>query len=141
LANPPTAQKGPTKLWLPVVLLVGILLGVVLSFYPPGPFRFLPFVPPDYQQVYALHAILSTTSISLLVALAIIYLRTYVQTGARFALGITVVLVALLMQSLFQYPLILAFAGRFVGGRGDFFFLADIFTVIAYTIFLYLSLE
>ena len=140
-ATTPAEMNGPTKLWLPVVLIIGILLGLALSLYTPEPFRFLRFVPPDFQEIYILHAVLSTTSISLLVALMIIYLRTYAQTHARFALGITVVLLALLIQSLLQYPLILVLGGPFVGGQGRFFSFADIFTIIAYAIFLYLSLE
>jgi len=139
-----TAQrkwKGPTKIWLPVVVVIGILLGLALSLYPPEPFHYLRLVPPDFQTIYTLHAILSTTSISLLVALALVYLRTYAQTGARFALGITVVLLALLVQSLIQYPLILGFGGPFVGGQGKFFLFADVFTIAAYALLLYFSLE
>jgi hypothetical protein len=134
-------RRGPTKLWLPVVLAVGVLVGLVLWYYAPEPFRFMRFVSPDFQEIYLLHTILSTTSIALLVALTLIYVRVYAQTGARFALGITMVLFALLVQSLFQYPLILGFAGPFPGGQGAFLSFADVFTITAYTIFLYLSLE
>jgi len=142
LEKPPqTGTRGPTKLWLPVVLAVGVLVGLALSYNAPEPFRFSRFVSPEFQEIYLLHTVLSTTSIALLVALTLIYVRVYAQTGARFALGITVVLFALLIQSLIEYPLILGFAGPFPGGQGTYLSFADVFTIAAYTIFLYLSLE
>jgi hypothetical protein len=73
--------------------------------------------------------------------LAVVYLRVYAQTGARFALGITVVLFALLVQALVQYPLLLVLTGPFDEGQGTFLSFGDIFTIAAYTVFLYLSLE
>lgn len=133
--------KGPTKLWLPVILILGLLLGLAASYLTPNPYNYLRFFPPNFQEVYVLHTILSTMSIVLLVALAVIYLNVYVQTSARFALGITVVLLALLIQSVFQYPLILSQEGPFPTGQGFFLSYADFFTITAYTIFLYLSLE
>lgn len=134
-------RKGPTKIWLPVVLVIGLLLGFVASYLTPNPYSFWHFLPPNFQETFVLHTILSTMSVVLLVALAIIYLKVYADTGARFALGITVVLVALLMQSLFQYPLILNQVGPFPNGQGLFLSYADFFTIAAYTLFLYLSLE
>jgi len=136
-----TPRKGPTKIWLPVILTIGLLLGLAASYLTPNPFGFWRFLPPDFQEAFVLHTILSTMSVVLLVALAVIYLKVYADTGARFALGITVVLVALLIQSLFQYPLILNQVGPFPKGQGPFLSYADFFTIAAYTLFLYLSLE
>jgi hypothetical protein len=135
------AGRGPTKLWLPVILLLGLMLGLAASYLPPNPISYWRFLPPDFQEVFVLHTVLSTMSIVLLVALIVIYLNVYAQTGARFALGITVVLFALLVQSLFQYPLILSQQGPFPEEQGFFLSYADFFTIAAYTIFLYLSLE
>ena len=135
-------KKGPTKMWLPVVLGLGVLFGVILASFVQGPpafgFRYEPF---GLQQVIMFHVVLSTISVALLVSLAVIYLKMYAETGARFALGLVVVLLALLIQSLIQYPLFLRFAGPFPLGQGAYLSYADIFTIIAYTIFLYLSLE
>jgi hypothetical protein len=134
-------RRGPTKVWLPVVLLMGLLLGLAASYLTPNPYSFWRFLPPDFQEAFVLHTVLSTMSVVLLVALAVIYLKVYADTGARFALGITVVLVALLIQSVFQYPLILSQEGPFPNGQGPFLSYADFFTIAAYTLFLYLSLE
>ena len=134
-------RKGPTKLWLPVVLAVGLIIGLAISYLPPNPYSYWRFVPPDFQEDFVLHTVLSTISVVLLISLALIYLNVYAETRARFALGITVVLFALLLQSLFQYPLILNMEGPFPGGQGRFLSYADVFTIAAYTVFLYLSLE
>ncbi len=139
------AKKGPTKMWLPIILLVGVLVGVVLSFFVPEPTPFGPpfwrYEPFGLEQAIMFHVVLSTVSIALLVSLAVIYLKVYSETGARFALGLVVVLLALLVQSLIQYPLFLGLAGPFELGQGQFLSYADVFTIAAYTIFLYLSLE
>lgn len=76
---------------------------------------------------------------ALLVALIIVYARTYLQTKANFILGLLVVLFALLLQALLTYPVILELETGFA--IEVFSPVADVFTIIAYTVFLYLSLE
>lgn len=141
-AEPQRIKKGPTRLWVPFVLAVGILVGVFLSYFVPIPYGFgrLGFVD-QFRNLILLHTILTTVSISLLVALVIVYLRIYAGTRARFALGILVVMFALLIQSLFSYPLLLGFVGRISIVFGPYLSSADLFTIAAYTVFLYLSLE
>jgi heme/copper-type cytochrome/quinol oxidase subunit 4 len=139
--NPP--RKGPSKLWLPVVLLIGLVLGVAFSSFVPRapPFGYFEYRPFALEWDVMIHVVLSTISIALLVSLAAIYIRVYAETGARFALGIVVVLVALLIQSLIQYPLFLGLAAPFPLPEERYFSFADIFTIAAYATFLYLSLE
>jgi hypothetical protein len=132
-------KKGPTKLWVPIVLLIGVALGLLASYFAPAPFVFFRFGSP--REALTLHILLSTVSIALLVALLIVYIRVFEQTGGRFAMGITLVLLALLLQQLLQYPLFLGLAGPFPLGQGPYLSFADLFTIAAYTIFLYLSLE
>ena len=139
---PPAPASGPTKLWLPIVITVGVLVGAVLSFFVPAPFGCYRFgACQSLQGALMLHTILSTVSIALLIALILIYVRVYAATGARFALGITIVLLALLLQELIQYPPFLVVYGPFGQGQAPFLSSADVFTIVAYTIFLYLSLE
>jgi len=140
---PQPKKKGPTKLLVPLVLAIGIFLGVVFSKFIPFPFGYGPFGPPfdEFRYLLVVHTILSTVIISLQVALVIVYLRVYADTGARFALGILVVMSALLVQSVFQSPLLLGFVGRYAEEFGPYLFSGDLFTIAAYTIFLYLSLE
>jgi heme/copper-type cytochrome/quinol oxidase subunit 4 len=144
MTEAPAAQKkGPSKLWLPVVLGAGVIAGIFLSsFVPePPPFLFWRYAPFELEWYIMFHVVLSTVSIALLVALTAIYIKVYSETGARFALGLSVVLLALLIQALIQYPLFLGLAAPFEPGQGQFLSFADIFTIIAYAIFLYLSLE
>ena len=137
----PRERRRTSRLWVPAFLATGLVLGASLSYFLPESFRYWDFLPPEFQEAFILHTILSTMSIILLVALALVYLKVYVVTRARFSLGIVIVLFALLFQALFQYPLILNIEGPFPGGQGAFLSYADFFTVAAYTVFLYLSLE
>jgi hypothetical protein len=135
-------SKAPSKLWLPFVLVTGIFVGVVLSSFVPQPIPFFwRYAPFGLEPILRFHIVLSTVSIALLVALTAIYVRVCADTGARFALGVVVVLLALLVESLFQYPLLLGISGPLVVAQGGFLSFADVFTIIAYAVFLYLSLE
>jgi len=140
--SPQKTKTGPARLLVPLVLLVGALAGVALSYTIPLPFGFGPFPPfTEFRNLIMVHMVLSTVIISLQIALVIVYLKVYAETGARFALGILVVMSALLLQSLFQYPLLLGFVGRTPVEFGPYLSAADLFTIAAYTIFLYLSLD
>ena len=129
--------------WLLIVLALGISIGILLSlfaqvrFIGPGP------RPPPYtlEPVLTLRVIVSTTSVALLIALIVVYLRMYAETKANFAAGIVVVLFALLLHSLISYPLLVVRMGSIAVGAGEFLSTADIFMVVAYAILLYLSLE
>ncbi len=142
------ARKAPSKLWVPVVVLLGAVSGLLLYFwsvmnsYFDFGFERIPFQPGFGVETFGeLHIILSSVSVSLLLALIIVYGRTYLQTKADFILGLLVVLFALLLHSLVTFPVILGIAEH-SPIRPDFISnIADIFTIVAYTVFLYLSLE
>jgi hypothetical protein len=141
----PTEQKRKriAKLWVPIVLLLGTALGGVLSHFIPDvePFRRFGFGPFNEQPILQFHVILSTIEVALLIALAVVYVRIFIATKANFAFGLVVVLYALLIHSLLQNPLLLGVFGPVAVGPGPFLPFADIFTIFAYTLFLYLSLE
>jgi len=153
---PPSAsRKGPSlqKLWVPVVIIVGFLLGEVISYYstepeiPPCPafgcqhFGFNEF--PHFENVPTVqfHIVLTTMSVALLVALVVVYARMFAETRANFSLGLVIVLFALLLQALLSYPIVIGFIGTVNLGPGLSSQFADVFTVCAYALFLYLSLE
>jgi hypothetical protein len=149
----PERRSGRQKLWVPVVILVGLLLGEIISYfstqpetvqfggpgYGPGGFNQFPHFNSDPQIQF--HIVLTTVSIALLVALVVVYVRMYVETKANFSLGLVVVLFALLLQALLSYPLLIGFIGTVNLGPGLSSQFADVFTVCAYAVFLYLSLE
>ncbi len=126
-----------------IVLALGISFGAVLSLF--AQVRFIgPGRPPPFaviEPVLTARVILSTTSVALLLALVVVYLRIYAETKANFAAGIVVLLSALLLHSLISYPLLVVRMGDIATGAGEFLSTADIFMVVAYAIFLYLSLE
>lgn len=130
------------KLWVPIVIFIGAVIGAIsyeLTIQMSG---FPPFGRPFAVYVYlGLHIILSTIGMALLVALIIVYARTYVQTKANFILGLLVVLFALLLQSLLTYPVLLEIEVAPRPAIEVFSPVADFFTILAYTVFLYLSLE
>ena len=141
-AQPQQSKKGTTKLVVPLVWAIGIFLGVLLSYTVPLPFRFGPYgFFDEFRNLLILHTILSTVIIAHQLALVVVYLRVYSDTGARFALGILVVMFALLIQSAFQYPLLLGFVGNYAMSFGPYLTSADLFTIAAYSVFLFLSLE
>ena len=87
------------------------------------------------------HIVLSTIAIGLLFALVIVYARTYLSTRANFTLGIWIVLLALLLRFVFTYPILLNFAEGLPLLQNFLSPVSDAFTVIAFSLFLYLSLE
>ncbi len=146
--NKAVSKKGPSKLWVPIVVLLGLVAGLLLYFwssmntYYNFGFERIPFQSGFGPETFGeLHIILSTVSVALLLALLVVYARTYLQTKANFIFGLLIVLFALLLQALTTFPVILGIAEHqpilpeFTSN------LADVFTIIAYTVFLYLSLE
>ena len=142
------AKKGPSKMWVPVVVLLGAVSGLLLylwasmnAYYDFG-FERTPFQSGFGPRTFGeLHIILTSVSVALLIALIVVYGRTYLQTKADFIFGLLVVLFALLLQSLLTFPVILGLAEH-IPIRPEFTSnLADVFTIIAYAVFLYLSLE
>jgi hypothetical protein len=133
------------KIWVPVILFVGTLAGILsylytLSTIPEfgpglrgalGPGAFLEY-----------HSVLSTISIALLIALLVVYGKTYSQIRANFMLGLIVVLLALLLQSLLNSPILHPYIDNTPLETMTISSpVSDVFTIIAYTVFLYLSLE
>ena len=134
------------KLWVVVVLLGGLVSGVVLSDLATLPdqgrpyfFRGVPYFNPD--PTIRLHVVLTTVEVALLLSLVVIYLKIYTETKANFALGLVIVLGALLLQTVFSYPLVLGLEGPVLFIQGRLPTISDILTISAYTVFLYLSLE
>jgi len=153
--QPHERRRLQSLLWVILVLAIGAITGVItfLLIAPDLTLRgFFPGPPPSglMMEIFtrlAEHIILSTISIALLVSLVLVYGRIYKQTKANFALGIFIVLLALLFETILNYPIIQILAA---GPRGiptnelfssSLTMLADIFTIVAYSVFLYLSLE
>jgi hypothetical protein len=130
--------------WMIVVLGVGLLVGLALAFTvhvpagpPPGPGA--PPVPSTTIAQLAL--VLSTLNLALLVALLVVYGRTYRTTRAPFMLGLWVFLLALLLENVLISPLLFTAFGAGPGGLGRFLTVGQFLMSVALSVFLYLSLE
>jgi len=136
-----------SKAWVLATLVVGVVLGVAFSAVQSGttsvPWRGHGRGGWDIHVETAddIDVIVSTVSIVLLVALLLVYVKIYRETKARFALGLTGVFLALLLQSLLTSPLVYGAFGQVSDGLGTFLLLADMFKIAAFTVFLYLSLD
>ena len=128
-----------TKLWVLVVLVVGVAMGILLSlFIQVEEFEHFRF---EIEPVLTFYIVLSTISLAMLISLLVVYSKVYVETKANFALGLVIVLGALLLHSLLSNPILLILLAPIPFGLRPFLSIADVFTVVAYTVFLYLSLE
>jgi hypothetical protein len=143
-------SRQASKLWVPLVVVIGALAGIAtfLAFPPEfvvnGPLTIdtMAYIDELATEI-AFQVVFTTVSIALLISLLVVYGRTYYLTKGNFVLGILVVLSALLLQNIITYPYIFVLlANTPLHSSGMLFSpLADVFTVIAYSVFLYLSLQ
>lgn len=137
-------QGRVTRVWVLVVLVFGVMLGAILALtiptttIPLGPGGFFLL---SIERALRLHVFLTTIEMVLLFSLVVVYLKIYSATRANFSLGLLIVLFALLVHSILSYPITVNQIGPVVLGSGAFFPYPDIFTIFAYAVFLYLSLE
>jgi|SRR3990170_516655 len=138
-------KRNGAKLWVPAALIAGVAAGILLSALPsPSGGRW-----PGRGPAWALHfetaadvdVVLSTVGAALLIALVLVYARTYRETKAVYALGLTVVLVALLVETILTSPLVYGAFGEAAGGLATYLLLANVFKIGAFTGLLYLSLQ
>ena len=130
--------------WVLIVLVLGAVVGVMLAAMAPpagGPADPGPAPPGlpsgSYRAAYALSAV----DLSLLVALIYVYARTFLETRARFALGLAIFLVALALQTFFGSPVAFVAFGFGPGGLGPLLSVSYVFETVALSVFLLLSLE
>lgn len=136
--------RSASRVWVLVVIAVGLVSGVVLSLlmqFREIWFGYNRFLFERIEPLLTFHVILSTIGMALLVSLLVVYVHVYAETKANFALGLIIVLAALLLRSLLSSPLLLFVVGTIPLGPRAFLSVADVFAVVAYAVFLYLSLE
>jgi len=127
--------------WVLIVLGIGVAAGLVFvglgltPTAPPPPGGPAPVVRPAAPLFF------SGLNLVLLLALVAVYLRTNLETRARFALGLTVFLTVLFLQALASSPAVFGAFGYSPGDLGFFFLVGGILEAIALSVFLYLSLE
>jgi hypothetical protein len=129
----------------PLVLVAGLALGLVeLLLWPVhgGPGQGPPGGPtPPPVWVVETFVLFSAVNVALLLALVVVYGRTFAQTRAQFALGLVAFLVVLLFEAIASSPFVYAVFGLGPGTLGPFLLLGAILESVALGIFLVLSLE
>jgi hypothetical protein len=141
------------ELWVMLVLVVGLVVGFALSTSVPSP----PSTngncnqpgqqpcnnqpTPATPQYHEVGIILSAVSLALLVALLVVYLRTYMATRAPYTLGLAVFLFALLVEDTISSPIVLASFKQGFGDLDPFLAVGQLFLCAALALFLYLSLQ
>jgi len=138
-------MMGPAA-WTLLVTAGSAAVGLALAIVIQGPTSGSPWHPGPGQDHHfdsfeGIDTVLSTTAIGLMSALLVVYVKTYEQTKAKFALGLVMVLSALLVQGLLSSPLLFGAFGHSMGLLGPFLMIADGFKLVAFTVFLYLSLQ
>ncbi len=137
-----TSRSVPAWGWVVLVVLVGVVAGVALALLgpaamaPPGPHS-----GPAPAVSFRAPLFVSGLDLVLVLALLGVYVRTFTETRARFALGLVVVLFALFFETLVTSPAVFGAFGYVPGNLGFFFLLGGIFEAAAFAVFLYLSLE
>lgn len=129
--------------WVALVLALGLLFGVLLTYAiplpPPHPGPHAP--PPGAWPLQRVALLFAGLDVAILGALVLVYVRTFLETRARFALGLVLFLAALALQTVVGSPILFGAFGYGPGDLAPFILWGYLFETLALTIFLFLSLE
>ncbi len=142
--GPPAGVDRGRVGWVFAVVACGALVGLLLWFlhpFPRGGRMLPPAGRPEFTDLAGIAGVFSMVDLAMLLALILVYVRTYRDTKARFALGLVLFLLALTVQSVTASLPVLAVFGFGPGALGGFFLVSAVFESLALAIFLYLSLE
>ncbi len=95
----------------------------------------------DLEIYYTAKIILSSVNSILLLTLLVTYLDVYNDIRSEFSLGLIIFSLALLLYSVTSNPLLSSYFGYAGYGLGPFAMLPDLFTLMASSILIYLSLK
>jgi hypothetical protein len=106
-----------------------------------APWRHRSSYPGDIELFYTIHTVVSTINIALGMILLFTYIEIYRKTKSDFTVGLIIFSVILLFYTITSNPIMqLAFGFR-AFGLGPFAMLPDVFTLIALSVLLYLSVK
>jgi len=136
------------KIWL--ILLTLVVVAILAAFWatafwrppsPPGEPRPPRTVPGDIELYYTVKTVISTINVTLLIFLLIIYIGIYKKMQSQFTIGLIMFSMILLFYALSSNPLVYWAFGFYAFGLGPFAMLPDLFTCIALSILLYLTVK
>jgi hypothetical protein len=98
-------------------------------------------IPGDIEFFYTAKTVVSTINITLLIFLLAIYAGIYAKTRSEFTIGLMIFSAVLLLNALASNPVVTWLFGFRAFGLGPFALLPDLFTLVALTVLLYLSVK
>lgn len=140
------------KFGLMLLILAAVAVGSALwatSFeeqrVPPFDFRPYPPFPPeralDLELFYMIKTIVSSVNVTLLVFLLVTYIGIYRKIQSQFTVGLILFSMVLLLYALASNPIVQVAFGYRAFGLGPFAMLPDLFSLVALTVLLYLTLK
>jgi len=98
-------------------------------------------IPGDIEFFYTAKTVVSTINVTLLVFLLLTYISIYRKTRSDFTIGLIIFSLVLLLNALASNPFVIWVFGFRPFGLGPFALLPDLFTFVALTVLLYLSIK
>jgi hypothetical protein len=98
-------------------------------------------IPGDIEFFYTAKTVVSTVNVALMVLLFLTYASIYRKTRSEFTVGLMIFSAVLLLNTLTSNPLLIWAFGFRPFGLGPFALLPDLFTLIALSVLLYLSVK
>jgi hypothetical protein len=95
----------------------------------------------DKELFYTVQTVVSSVNVALLIILLIIYIDIFRKTKSEFTIGLLIFSMVLLLYALFSNPIIHWLFGFRSYGLGPFAMLPHIFTFVALTVLLYLTVR
>jgi len=133
-----------------VLAAVAIVSGVWAVWYEqrvsPWQPRFWPLFPietklEDLELFYTIKTIVSSVNVTLLALLLIMYIGIYRKTQSEFTVGLILFSMVLLLYAMVSNPIVQVAFGYHAFGLGPFAVLPDMFSLIALTVLLHLTLK
>jgi len=139
-----------TKIALVLLALVAvaILSGFWATTFGPLAPPFEPRIRPPMDQIrqdlelfYMIKTIVSSVNVTLLVFLLATYIGIYKKTQSEFTVGLIVFSMVLLLYALASNPIVQVAFGYRAFGLGPFAMLPDVFSLVALSVLLYLTIR
>jgi hypothetical protein len=95
----------------------------------------------DLELFYTIKTIVSSVNVTILVFLLIAYFNMYRKIQSEFTVGLILFSMILLLYAMVSNPVVQVAFGYRAFGLGPFAMLPDLFSLIALTVLLYLTLK
>jgi hypothetical protein len=138
-----------TRKWLVLIALVAVALLATFWALPALGFflnlwRLRPLpqnIPGDIELFYIAKTVVSTVNVALSIILLLNYVSIYQKTRSEFTIGLIIFSMVFLMNALASNPFVIGAFGFGIFGLGPFAMLPEVFTLLALSVLLYLSIK